>query len=204
MHWRMLSMIACVPMIAACSTPFVNSGVGAGQALSDPKVVGDWKPADADDEDSAVLHIEAAPGARDVYRVVLTECVGDKTRTLELEARLTELGGRKFADLFLAKSVREDLVGVYGGLAVPVHQMLKYTCDGDELKLWQLDSKQFEKLAAEAELTSTRVVIGGGSATGDGTLSMIVAPTEQIRKFLAAHADDEDIFDALDAYRRVK
>lgn len=79
---------------------------------------------------------ESTDGAGGPYMVALTvQHEGESKTSLTLELTLTEIDGPRYADLFLARAERDRLVGTYGFLAVPVHQVMKLSRDGDELRV---------------------------------------------------------------------
>jgi hypothetical protein len=107
---------------------------------------------------------------------------------LTIDLLLTDVGKTRYADLFLSRPERDKLVGEYGFLAVPVHQVMKITRDGDTLTVWPFHSDWLEDRTTSAAFSHDRVTIGGGD------VSVVTASTDQIRELLARYGADAKAF----------
>lgn len=198
MALRLALWLAPMCLLVACSAPFLHSAVGAEQAIADPGMVGEWRLVAEEGDDTQIsATVTASPG--DIYRVALHIAGKGQTRTdLALDVRLTQIGRGTFADLYLAEAQRKKLADAYGGLAVPVHQLLRYERKEDHLTIWQFDATWLSRTVQSAGVAGEQVLIGGGGTT------LVTAPTEAIRTLIEKHADSDQAFHDPMVFRRVK
>ncbi len=131
--WLFGSMVLCVLGVATgCSTPSLSPVADAATAVRDDGLLGEWKS----DKYRATI---SAPSDKPLYRVAVVALDDEEIKgAMNLEMRATKIGEHEYLDLFLARSERRKLVQEYGGLAIPTHQIMRYTLDGDVLSLWLL------------------------------------------------------------------
>lgn len=198
MRLGLMPLFASLTILAACSTPFLNSPIGAEQPLKDQGIAGEWR-LEAEEGDDTQMSATVTPTQGDMYRVALHIAEKGVTRTdLSLDVRLTQIGQATYADLYLAEPQRKKLMDVYGGLAVPVHQLLKYERQEDQLTVWQFDATWLNRTVQNAGLASEPVLIGGGGTT------LITAPTDVIRRLIEKSATSDQAFHEPMVFRRLK
>lgn len=170
--------------VGGCGSPFLHSAASSGASVRDPGLVGEWVTRD-DTVARAVID-----SAGDQYTVSLTvHHKGEFKSALKLELNLTDIGEARYADLFLSRDDRDKLVGTYGFLAVPVHQVMKLSRSGNELRVWTFDGSWLEGQTKAGLIGQERVTVGG-----DSTI-MITGSTEAIRQMLAKYGNDPKAFD---------
>jgi hypothetical protein len=188
---------ACVgaAAVAGCSTPMLSPVYTSDAVVPDPGLAGTWL---CEGELRMQAVVAERPGPR--YDVDLTVWHrGEEKTRLHLDVRLVRLGESMYGDLYLAADERSDLVGRYGMLAVPVHQVVRYSRDGDSLDMRMLESTWMNRTLSGAgdSPASQRV------RTGDeGELTVLTASTGELQRFLEQHADDPGAFGARHAFRR--
>ena len=199
-YWKHALVIAASGVIAGCGTPFLHSASGNGPLIRDPGLAGERTTAGAPTT-HAVIHDpkDSAGGGGDggPYVVALTvQHDGESKTSLTLDLTLTEIGGARYADLFLARAERDRLVGTYGFLAVPVHQVIKISRDGDELRVWSFNGSWLEGTAQGGMFSHDRITVGGGE------VEMVTAPTDKVRELIARHGNDGAAFAEPLVFRR--
>lgn len=194
---RITTWVASLVVLAGsggCGAPFLHPTATPTQVVQDSGVTGEWATSNPADP-TQVRAVITEPGRAQVpYRIALTVHNEGKFKTaLELELMLTEIGGIRYADLFLARSEREALVERYGFLAVPSHQLMKIERNGDNLRVWSFDGTFLERTEGVpgegGGLAHDRITIGGGEVT------MVTAPTDKVREMIARHANNPRAFE---------
>lgn len=194
--WKHVLLMAVAGTIAGCGSPFLHSAAGSGPAIQDDGLTGEWTKIGP-----TTIHAnisEPSEGAG-IYSVGLSvQDAGELKTSLSLELTLTEIGGNRYADLFLARADRDRLVETYGFLAVPVHQVMKISRTGDELHVWSFNGSWLEGTAQEGKFSHDRITVGGGE------VQMVTAPTDQVRQLIARRGNDATAFGEPMVFRRVR
>lgn len=189
--------ISIVGILAAagCGLPFLHPA--ATVSTSDPGLVGEWATKDAMPM-KAVIGPTNPDSVDNAYAVMLTVQEGGKLKTaLNLDLKLTDIEGTRYADIFLARPEREKLVGSYGFLVLPVHQVMKVAREGDSLTVWTFRGDWVEDNTTGAVFSHETVTVGNGQ------VSLATAPTRSIRELLAQHGSDPGAFSKPIVFHRV-
>lgn len=190
---RMLTgCVAAACCLSACSTPFVSPVHTPASTILDPGIVGAW----VSEGPSQYRAIVAEPSDGSYPVTVVVSDKGAVKTALNLEVALTDIEGTQYADLFLARSEREKLVGEYGFLVLPVHQVARVERDADSLQVWFLKGEWAGRVDGRFALRT--VPIGGGETT------VVLADTDRVRKLLAEHAADPAMFADPIVFRRTR
>ncbi len=191
------TLLAAAAVLSACGSPFLHSPSADSITATDPGIIGEWVTTDPME-----MHARITPPAPDSigrsYSALLT--VHDKgtlQTTLSLELAMMEIANARYADLFLSRPERDKLVGAYGFLVVPVHQVMKIVRDADTLTVWPFRGDWLESSAQGSTFSHDRVTVGGGE------VAIVTAPTGHIRDLLSRHADDPRAFGDPIVFRRV-
>ena len=189
--------VLSVAALAGCGSPFLHPA-STGASLSDPGLIGEWVTSD-DISVRAVVSGEPSEAADRPYSVTLTvRDKGDPKTTLTVDCTLTEINGSRYADLFLAQPERDNLVGAYGFLVLPVHQIMRVARDGDRLTVWSFRGDWLDDRAYAGVVAHDRVTVGGGS------VAVVTSSTERIRDLLARHGQDPKAFGDPIVFQRVR
>ncbi len=179
-----------------CGSPFLHPA--ASTSTSDPGLIGEWATAEPM-EIRASIALPQSGSAGTAYTVALTvHDHGDFKTALNLDLMLTDINGDRYVDVFLSRPERDKLVGTYGFLVVPVHQVMKVVRNGDTLKVWSFRGDWLETHTTSSVFSHERVTIGGGD------LPLVTAPTDRIRELLAQHGDDPKAFAEPMVFHRAK
>ena len=116
-------MAAAPAVVAGCGAPMLNPAATSSDCVQDSGLLGEWK-ATQPLEIRAVISpgSDSSQAPEGSYHVAIT--VYDKLEfksAVGTEMLVTDIGGSRFADVFLAKADRDRLVNSYGFLAIPVH-----------------------------------------------------------------------------------
>lgn len=191
-----LGSIACA-LAGGCGTPTVHPSAAPGTVVADPGLPGEWA-ADEPLQLRAMIRPAMSDGKSAAYTASLTvHDKGEFKTALGLELTLTEIETVRFVDLFPARPDRDRLVGMYGFLAVPVHQVMRIDRDGDTMTVRPLLADRPEDRADGAPVSRERIVVGGGE------IAMITASTRRLRDLLAEHANDPAAFGDPIVFRRI-
>lgn len=201
LSWKHVLVLATAGLIAGCGTTFLHSASGPEAAIRDPGLAGEWTTTGPTITHAVIGEPRERAGASGdggSYMVAITvQHEGETKTSLALELTLTEIGGARYADLFLARSERDRLVGTYGFLAVPVHQVMKVSREDDELRVWTFNGSWLEGTANGGMFSHDRITIGGGE------VELVTAPTDQLRELIARHGNDAAAFGDPMVFRRV-
>jgi hypothetical protein len=194
MHRVILTVAAVgLGLAGGCGAPFLHPAVMPGSTAWDPGLVGEWTSAG-----ETVVRAVISEKSEGAYSAALTiHHKGEFKSSIELDVSLTDIGDARFADLFLARGERDKLVGTYGFLVMPVHQVMKLARDGDHLRVWSFDGDWLERHAGGNGFTSDRLVVGGGE------IAVLTAPTAQVRAWIAKNAGNPGAFDPPTEFARV-
>lgn len=166
-------VLAMLGATSGCSTPSLSPIADAATSFSEDGIVGEWKS----DEYRATVSSSSDKGH---YKLAISSISGDEIRaSLNLELRSTKLGESRYLDLFLAKSERKKLADQYGGLAIPTHQIMRYTLEGNTLKVWMLDADALPGSDGRTHITYT-----------DEDAEVLTAETGALRKMIEAAPAD--------------
>jgi hypothetical protein len=179
--------------MCGCGSPFLHPAATSG--VADAGLVGEW--VSSDPEIRAVIAPSDGEHAAGKYGVGLTVYDdGEHRADLSLELTLFEADGTRYADLFLSRTERDELVNAYGFLVVPVHQIMKVVRERDSLTVWSFRGDWLEETVSSGSFAYERVAIGGSD------IVMVTAPTERIKALLARHSEDDRLFGAPIVFRR--
>lgn len=196
---RVMTAFGAIVMasLSGCGSATLQPAFHGGTAVSDPEIVGEWA-AEAPLQVRAMIRPADTDGGAASYPVSLTvHEKGEFRAAMSLDLTLTQIESTRFADLFLARSNRDKLVGMYGFLAVPVHQIMKIERDGDTMTLRSFRVNRLEGLADAAPIWHERVVVGGG------VVEMVTVRTKALRELLARNAGNAAAFADPIVFRRV-
>lgn len=178
-----------------CGSPFLHPAASA--STSDPGLVGEWATVQPM-EIRASIATPRSGSAGTGYTVALTvHDHGEFKTAMSMDLVLTDIDEGRYMDLSLSRPERDKLVGTYGFLVVPVHQVMKVTREGDTLTVWPFRGDWLEEHAASAAFSHDRVAVGGGD------VAMVTAPTERVRELLARCGKDSRAFSDPIVFRRV-
>lgn len=188
---RALILTTLLLALSACGTPMVHTAAPLGQTIRDDGIAGEWATGDprAPTQIRAIIAGPPAP-TTDVYPVNLTvHHEGEFKTSLNLELRLTSIEGHTFADLYLARTERDRIVGTYGFLAVPVHQVLRISRDGDAMRAWPFVGEWIQRSDRATRASQERITVGA-----DGRVYLVTAPSDELRAMIAQRAQDLKAF----------
>jgi len=184
-------VLLCFVCLAGC-VHSISPAYTKSDAVEEPGLVGTWtsgKP----DEQNDTIRIERANN--EPYKVTMHDSKSGNDAVYE--THLTKLNGNAFADLLLV-GFRHGAGEIELPIGVePLHQIVKYKLDGDDLQFWGISGDAFESASKapgfglQFKMTQEK--------HGD---ALITSSTEQIRDYLAAHPSE--IFGAPDHLKRKK
>lgn len=116
----------------------------------------------------------------------------DEESSGEFEARLVRLGDYLFLDIFPKEQQSGNLL--YNLHMVPMHSFMKVSIEEDVLHLAPLDKEWFDEKMKQKKITIKH--------EKRDDLSILTASTQEIQEFVLKYADNEDVFEFGDLYRR--
>lgn len=180
-------VLASAAFLGGCSTPSVHPIWSKEKDFADPALVGAWRPAEKDAHETYTLS-----RAGEWYHLVYE--AKDAKDTREFDVRLVQLGKLRFADIAMPESAQRELGDKWDGFEIRTHMFLRYTIEGDHLRIWCLDRKEFL-----AGIEAKRYTLPYTALDGDSIL--ITADTADLQAFLERHAEDKDLFSSADLER---
>ncbi len=181
----LLALGVMVLGLTACGTPVVHTAAPIGTTARDDGLVGEWATSDPG-EPLQVRAVVAGPTAptSDRYAVSLTiHHEKNFVTALSLDVHITDIGEGRYIDVFLAESERNRLVGSYGFLVAPVHQIVKIHRRGDAIDLWMFDRSWLKDATGASAMQATTVPIG------DRDVVLLTAPSSDVRAVIAQIAE---------------
>jgi hypothetical protein len=150
----------------------------------DPALVGMWRPVEAKESSKEAWGFTKAGDK--LYQLAQTD---EESRKAVFEARLFQLNGKRFVDLYLTKVEGDELkVNAWASISlVPAHLLLKVEQIEPALKLAAMNPDWIKTfLKQHPDAIAHRVV-------ADGSI-VLAAGTGELQKFVLAHLDDADFF----------
>jgi hypothetical protein len=189
---RSVSLLFLCVFFAAGCVHSISPAYSKSDAVEDPGLVGTWTSGKPDEKDDTVL-IEKA--VNEPYKVTMHD--GKSGNDAVYETHLVKLNETSFADL-LVVGFRHGTDEIELPIGVePLHEIVKYKLNGDDLQFWGISGDQFESaskqtgFALQFKMTQEK--------HGD---ALLTSSTEQIREYLAAHPSE--IFGEADHLKRKK
>ena len=173
-------LLVMAAALIACSTPSLQPLAGPESLVSDAGLVGTWAM-----EPPNELRVVVTEGTDGRYLGALDVQNAGRTTSLMLELSLTQIGGDRYVDLFLAKPERDALAGRYGFLALPVHQFMMLERNGDELRVTSFKAHWLKEASATTKAFAMEILPVGGNEIG-----VVTADSGSLNDFLRAHAHD--------------
>jgi len=110
------------------------------------------------------------------------------------EARLIELGGVRFLDLYPKTQVKNnDLCPVN---FVPAHTLALLTISKDSISIAMMDVEWLKKLSDQNRLDLAHERLADAAI-------VLTAPTRELQTFVMKHAHDKEAFDGADVFQRL-
>lgn len=178
--WRLLTAALVIAASQACLVVSLQPVYEPDTIAFDPALVGTWTMGD----DGLTVTFER--GEWHSYHLTL-EQRDDRTR---VSARLTRVGELTYLDI--APLDGTDLPA----LALPVHAVYRVELKEDELSLSDLNFEVLERRVREGTSTLPAVIDARKNV-------VITAGTMELRRWLAAHATEEGLFDPPTTFTRV-
>ncbi len=179
---RVLTILGFFTLMIGC-VPSLHPLFSDKDLVLEPALVGTWIGSDGATWDFQ-------PGTDRVYKAVYTE----NDAPAKFEARLGKLGKYLFVDLY-----PEDLElknDFYKGHFIPTHTFTRVRIEGDTL---QLDMPDPDWLKSMIEQKKIKI-----SHEETNEVFLLTAATEDLQKFVLAHAEDEDFFSNHSEWHRRK
>lgn len=197
MFTRALMSLLIAPFFAGCGAPSLNASTVTGNRVADPGLAGEWIATEPM-QIFATITAKPAPSTDEFTASLTVTDKGTVRTSVAVELGISEIGGARYADLFLARSDRDRLVTTYGFLAVPVHQIMRIERAGDALTVRPFRAEWLRDRPTGDTVSHERVVVGGGEVI------MITAPATEVHSLLADHANDPQAFGDPIVFHRVK
>ena len=116
----------------------------------------------------------------------------DEESSGEFEARLVRLGDYLFLDIFPKEKQSGNVL--YNLHTVPMHSFMKVSIEEDVLHLAPLDKEWFDEMIKQKKITIKH--------EKRDDLCVLTASTKELQEFVLKYADNEDVFEFGDLYRR--
>jgi hypothetical protein len=111
------------------------------------------------------------------------------------EARLFELGGATFLDLY-PEPLRKD-IDLYPANLVPAHTLARVTIGEDSISIAMMDGDWLKELSDRNQLTLAHERLDNG-------MIALTAPTRELQAFALKHADSKEAFGEAEVYHRLR
>ena len=178
---RLLPLLAAALLAAGCVVRSLQPWLSDESRVAEPDLRGAWHDA----QGKCVAFFGESNDSECDYAVLLVQNDQDLSRFAASLHRLDET-------LLLAVGP-QDPENLNGCVLLPGHLLLKAVCEGDSLKLYNVDLDSFAARAANAPVA----LVPGGSATDGYTLG---GATTEVEAFLRAQLADPGFFDAEPLY----
>ncbi len=189
--WLVPGIVGAI--LAGCATPSVHPIYTAETLITEPGLVGTWRPANEADGKATYTITRVAEG---YHLLVKTNDPADPGQW-EFAVRLTKIGEHKAADVTAVEEERRAHEDHWGPLFLPTHMFCLYSLEGDTLTVRMLDRDWLKR-----EVEAKRVTLAHTSLSRDTLL--LTAETKDLREFVERHAGDRGAFANEASLSRVK
>jgi hypothetical protein len=111
------------------------------------------------------------------------------------EARLIDLGGATFLDLYPKPLSKE--IDLYPANLVPAHTLARVTISKDSIAIAMMDGDWLKRLSDQNQLDLAHERINDG-------MIALTAPTRELRAFALKHADSKEAFGEAEVFHRLR
>jgi hypothetical protein len=179
--WMIAAVAVC---LAAGCVPSVHPWYADKDVTFEEKLLGVWQQ----EKEDTLWTFEKGTGESKGYRLTIVSKHKDK-EPARLVAALFKINGKMYLDMFPAGDSLENANEFFQIQIIGVHQLLRIDSIQPTVQFHMLNPDAFGKmLKAKPDLLAHE-------SPGDGDGVLLTASTEKLQKFLAEHADDEDLFD---------
>jgi hypothetical protein len=214
----MVWLFGCTPVDSL--NPLYTSD---SETIYDDSLTGDWLPVDPE-QNGGIAIVGLWEKGKDIgYVLTSLERENSGSSQLELEGRLVQLGGRRFLDVISKswesradsyslqlKSTKSqtlvepsvirlapasylrfgagDATGKLHADLIPAHWFMRITMKGTNLQLDWIDDEKFIKAIQQGKFHL------GNTLFNENKDVVITAGTDELKKFIAEHADDDSLF----------
>lgn len=168
-----LALTACAPSLHPF---FTDEDIVFNEAL-----LGEW----VNDSGENCLFTKSGDGQ---YGLLFMD--GGPTR---FEARLIELGGATFLDLYPKPLSKE--IDLYPANLVPAHTLARVTISKDSITIAMMDGDWLKGLSDRNQLELAHECINDG-------MIALTAPTRELQAFALKHANDKEAFGEAEIFHR--
>ena len=175
-------ILALALLVAGCIVTSVHPLYFEEGVVYDQTLLGTWSEKG---ENEAWLFKKAEGNTYQLF-------IFDEESSGEFEARLVRLGDYLFLDIF-PKAQQSGNV-LYNLHTVPMHSFMKVSIEEDFLHLAPLDKEWFDEMIKQEKITIKH--------EKRDDLCVLTASTGELQEFVLKYADDEDVFEFGDLYRR--
>ncbi len=182
---KTLAMFGMAAMLTGC-IPSLNPLYTEVDLVQDPALEGVW--VEDGDPKNRLAFFRSSDGAG--YEMLLLGASSTEVFT----AHLTQIGDHRYLDIYPKEVSMSD---TYKDHYLAVHTFYRISVEGKFLRLSSIDGERLEKKIERRELTIEHARIKKDL--------VLTAPTEQLRRMVAALAADPDpeVFTKPDVYRRL-
>ena len=174
-------LLAAAVLCGGCVVRSIQPWLSDESRVQDPSLVGSWHDA----QGKCVAFFSESDDSDWDYAVLLVQNHKDISRFTASLHRID--------DVLLLAVGPENPDNLNGCVLLPGHLVLKAVCEGDSLKLYNVDLESFADCAAKSP-----VALGPGGSANDGfTLG---GSTAEIEAFLRAQLADPEFFDEMPLY----
>ena len=178
---RILPLLAAGLLCAGCVVRSIQPWLSDESRVTEPALAGAWHDA----QGKCVAFFSDSDDSDWDYAVLLVQDNKDLSRFTASLHRID--------DALLLAVGPENPDNLNGCVLLPGHLLLKAVCEGDSLKLYNVDLESFADRAAKSPVA----LVPGGSANDGFTLG---GSTAEIEAFLRAQLADPEFFDAKPLY----
>jgi len=178
---KTLVVLGAALMLAAC-TPSLHPFFTDEDVVFNDALLGAWV------KDSGDKCLFTKSGA-DHYDFLYVDDASSR-----FEARLIELGGAKFLDLYPKTFGKNN--DLCPANFVPAHTLARLTIDKDSISMAMMDPDWIKQLSDRNQLDLAH------ERLEDGTI-VLTAPTKKLQAFVLKHADDKKAFGEADVFHRL-
>jgi len=168
------ALTACAPSLH----PFFTDR----DVVFDEALLGVWK----DDSDGACKFTKSGDNH---YELLIMD-----EKPARYEARLIELGGATFLDLYPKPLSGE--VDLYPGNIVPAHSLARVTIGKDSISIATMQGDWLKRLSDRNQLDLAHERI-------NGDMIALTAPTRELQAFALKHANDKEVFGDPGVFHRI-
>jgi hypothetical protein len=189
-----LAVLCATILLSSCLTSSVSPLYDAQTIFFEPALVGVWVEQAKDKPTTITFTKSKTP--EDSYNATYVDSENTPPTMMFFNVHLVKLGGKIFLDALMTGSSPPSKDEDSASTKKPSHLIARISVDGDKFYMAMIDDSKLQEGFTSGKYSLLHEI--------DGSDAVLTASTAELQKFVADHADDDQLFPPAEAMIRKK